>query len=188
MLLVSPSGCSTLQVKWRELAQKSPECCGKLHRNELEKAREKLLVSRYNLGEAKLDVTTATASYLRLAEAIEARTKTVAEAVTARNLKLASSKEVADYKTASERLLGLLKERDKALREASDAGKDIRTELEKAADKLNTALANSPEYHAAVKRLKAARQNNVVTDLELTESPSVPLRAALLRVELAGKK
>src|ERR1051325_1033036 len=40
----------------------------------------------------------------------------------ARTEKLAASKEVADYKAASERLLGLVKEREKALGEASEAG------------------------------------------------------------------
>jgi hypothetical protein len=167
------------------------EMNGKDERSELEKASEKLLITRYNLSDAKADVATKAREIRFAAEAVEKRNKdgkALSEIEKVRNEKLAACKEVANYKAASERLLGLVKEREKALREASDAGRDIRTEFEKAADKFNKAVADSPEYPEAVKRLKAARQNKVVTDLALTESTSAPLRAALLRVELAGKK
>lgn len=168
------------------------EMKGKDVRNALEKAGENLLITRYNLGKAKVDVATKTMEIRRGAEASENLNKkrhVPSETEKVRNEKLATCKEVADYRDASERLLGLVRKREKALREASESGKEIRTELEKAAAKLNQALADSTEYQAAVRRLKAARQGKVITDLALTESPSVPLRAALLRVEImAGKK
>lgn len=167
------------------------EMKGEDRRTALEKARERLVIAQYKLGDLKLEVSERTARITRLAEALEAR-KQKGDAATeiekARDVKLAASKEVAAYRAASERLLGLVKQREKSIREAADSGNDIRSDFEKAAEKLNAALAESLKYQAAAKRLRAARRQPVVTDLELLESISPSLRAALLRIEVAEKK
>jgi hypothetical protein len=175
----------------RAAALQEGEMNGRDLRNDAEKAREKLLITRYSLGEAKKDVAARTAEISRIADAVELRNKTrekADDAEKARIERLAASKEVAAYKAASERLIGACSQRQKAIVQASEKGKDIRTDFEKAAEKFNVALSESKEFQAAVKRLKAARRNAVVEDLALAESASVPLRAALLRVELAAKK
>jgi DNA repair exonuclease SbcCD ATPase subunit len=89
----------------------------------------------------------------------------------------------AEYDAARKRFLNAIKDRETAIKKAKDDGKDIRSELEKAVETFEATVHQSPDYQAALKRLKAAQGDGL--DDPLIHSRSAPYTVARTRLKSA---